>query len=58
MQIQQERMKALDPNENEIYKFLRCELAERIDMKKMMEKIKWSREQENLLEKGYRTKIW
>ena len=45
MQIQQERMKALDPNENEIYKFLRCELAERIDIKKMMEKIQIQMEQ-------------
>ena len=55
-------MKALDPNENEIYKFQKCEQAERINMKKVMERLgkiqmerfKWSREQE----KGYMKKIW
>ena len=62
MQILQEQMKALDPNENEIYKFQKCEQAERINMKKVMERLgkiqmerfKWSREQE----KGYMKKIW
>ena len=39
MQILQERMKALDPNEKEIYKFLACEQAQRIDMKKVMERL-------------------
>ena len=35
-QILQERMKALDPNKNEIYKFQGYEQAERIDMKKVI----------------------
>ena len=39
MQILQERMKALDPNKNEIYKFLGCKQAERTDMKKVMERL-------------------
>ena len=52
-------MKALDTNENETYKFLGCELAEKIDMKKVMERLfKWRREQENLLDKSHMTKIW
>ena len=39
-------MEALDQNENEIYKFLECEQAERVDMKKVMEwkELKWSTE--------------
>ena len=37
LQILQERMRALDPNEHEIYTFLGCEQAERINMKKVME---------------------
>ena len=36
MQALQERMNALEPNENKINKFLGCEQAERIDMKKAM----------------------
>ena len=32
-------MKALDPNENEIYKFLGCEQTVRTDMKKVMERL-------------------
>ena len=54
LQIMQERMKALDPNGNEIYKFLRCEQAERIDMKKVMEKIQIPIEQRTrkLVEEG------
>ena len=31
-QILQERMKALDPNGNEIYNFLGCEQAERVQI--------------------------
>ena len=46
LQIPQQKIEALDPNENEIYKFLECEQAERVDMKKVMEwkELKWSRE--------------
>ena len=32
-------MKALDTNENKTYKILGCELAEWIDMKKVMERL-------------------
>ena len=38
LQILQERMNALDPNKNEIYRFLGCERPERIDIKKVMER--------------------
>ena len=33
-------MEALDPKQNEIYNFLRCEQEERIGMKKAMEDLK------------------
>ena len=33
-------MKASDPNQNEVYKFLGCEQGENIDVKKMMERVK------------------
>ena len=39
LEILQERMKALDSNENEKYKFLGCEQGERIGMKKVMERL-------------------
>ena len=45
VQILEEQMKAIDPNENEIYKFSGCEQVERIDMKKGMERIQIKREQ-------------
>lgn len=45
LQILQERMRALDPNEHEIYTFLGCEQAERINMKKVMERFQTQREQ-------------
>ena len=52
-------MKALKPNENEIYRFLGCEQAKRIDMKKVMERIQIQMEQrKRVLKKGYMTKIW
>ena len=38
LQILQERMNALDPKKNEIYRFLGCERPERIDIKKVMER--------------------
>ena len=56
----QERMKALDPNENEIYKFLGYKQPEIIGMKKVMERLQiqmWQRTRK-LVEKGYMTKIW
>ena len=45
LQTLQERMKTLDPKENEISKFLGCEQAERIDMKKVVERIQIQMEQ-------------
>ena len=33
-------MDALDPNKNEIYKFLECEQTHKIDVKRVMERIK------------------
>ena len=33
-------MDALDPIKNEIYKFLGCEQADKIDVKRVMEKVK------------------
>ena len=36
----EEKMDALDPNKNEIYKFLGCEQADKIDVKKVMERVK------------------
>ena len=38
--VLEEKMDVLDPNKNEIYKFLRCELADKIDMKQFMERVK------------------
>ena len=40
LEVLDERMKALDPNQNEVYKFLRCEQGEKSDVKKMMERVK------------------
>ena len=33
------KMDALDPNKNEIYKFLRCKQADNIDVKRIMERV-------------------
>ena len=33
-------MEALDPNKNEIFKFLGCEQADKIDAKRVMERVK------------------
>ena len=33
-------MDALDPNKNEIYKFLGCEQTDKIDVKPVMERVK------------------
>ena len=43
----QERMKALDPNENEIYKLLGFEQEERTDMEKVAERIQIQMDQRN-----------
>lgn len=53
-------MKALDPNENEIHKFLGYKQPEITGMKKVMERLQiqmWQRTRK-LVEKGYMTKIW
>ena len=39
--VLEERMKALDPEQNEEYKFLGCEQGNKIDVKKVMQK--WKR---------------
>ena len=38
--VLEEKMDALDPNKNEIYKFLGCEQAAKIDVKRVMERVK------------------
>ena len=38
--VLEEKMKALDPSRNEIYKFLGCEQADKIDVKRVMERVK------------------
>ena len=38
--VLEEKMKALDPSQNEIYKFLGCEQADKIDVKRVMERVK------------------
>ena len=38
--VLEEKMDALDPNKNEIYKFLGCEQADKIDVKRVIERAK------------------
>ena len=38
--VLEEKMKALDPSRNEIYKFLGCQQADKIDVKRVMERLK------------------
>ena len=38
--VSEQKMEALDPEKNEIYKFLGCEQADKIDVKRVMEKVK------------------
>ena len=38
--VLEEKMDALDPNKNEIYKFLGCERADKTDVKRVMERVK------------------
>ena len=40
LSVLEEKMDALDPNKNEIYKFLGCEQADKIDVKRVMERVK------------------
>ena len=38
--VLEEKMDALDPNKNEIYKFLGCKQADKIDVKRVMERVR------------------
>ena len=38
--VLEERMKALDPEQNEVYKFLGCEQGNNIDVKRVMQRVK------------------
>ena len=38
--VLEERMKALDLEQNEVYKFLGCEQGNKIDVKKVMQRVK------------------
>ena len=38
--VLEERMKALDPEQNEVHKFLGCEQGNKIDVKKVMQRVK------------------
>ena len=38
MAVLEEKMDALDPNKNKIYKFLGCEQADKIDVKRVKSK--------------------
>ena len=38
--VLEEKIEALDPNKNEIYTFLGCEQANKIDVKRVMERVK------------------
>ena len=38
--VLEEKMDALNPNKNEIYKFLGCEQVDKIDVKRVMERVK------------------
>ena len=40
LNVIKEKMKALDPEQREIYKFLGCEQAEKIDMERVMARVK------------------
>ena len=40
MAVLEEKIDALDPNKNEIYKFLGCEQADKIDVKRVNERVK------------------
>ena len=38
--VLEERMKALDPEQNEVYKFLGCEQGDKIDVRRVMQRVK------------------
>ena len=38
--VLEDKMEALDPDKNEIYKFLGCKQADKIDVKRVMERVK------------------
>ena len=38
--VLKEKMDGLEPNKNEIYKFLGCDRADKIDVKRVMERVK------------------
>ena len=38
--VLEEKINALGPNKNEIYKFLGCEQADKIDVRRVMERVK------------------
>ena len=38
--VLEDKMEALDPDKNKIYKFLGCEQADKIDIKRVMERVK------------------
>ena len=40
LMVLEDKMEALDPDKNEIYKFLGCEQADKIDVKRVMERVK------------------
>ena len=40
MAVFEEKMDALEPNKNDIYKFLGCKQADRIDVKRVMKRVK------------------
>ena len=40
LSVLEEKMDALDPNKNEICKFLGCEQADKTDVKRVMERVK------------------
>ena len=40
LEVLEYKIKALDPNQNKAYKFLRCEQGEKINVKKVMERVK------------------
>ena len=37
--VLEEKMNALEPNKNEIYKFLECKQTDKIDVKRVMERV-------------------
>ena len=40
LMVLEDKMEALEPDKNEIYRFLRCEQVDQIDVKRVMERVK------------------